>query len=159
MKKRLILIFYIISLILLAKCDDQASEDDSSSFEDYDSNKYFKESVKEYLIEHKLYDSDKIIKPEEMKIIFLGVITEGEPDGSPDYMGGIFGSLADYFVEKYYKDKKEIKGKDLYDLFDMNEISKKFEELMANNPFFNGSEEEENDFDSMDAVGNPSSDI
>ena len=159
MKKRLILIFYIISLILLAKCDDQTSEDDSSSFEDYDSNKYFKESVKEYLIEHKLYDSDKIIKPEEMKIIFLGVITEGEPDGSPDYMGGIFGSLADYFVEKYYKDKKEIKGKDLYDLFDMNEISKKFEELMANNPFFNGSEEEENDFDSMDAVGNPSSDI
>ena len=159
MKKRLILIFYIISLILLAKCDDQTSEDDSSSFEDYDSNKYFKESVKEYLIEHKLYDSDKIIKPEEMKIIFLGVITEGEPDGSPEYMGGIFGSLADYFVEKYYKDKKEIKGKDLYDLFDMNEISKKFEELMANNPFFNGSEEEENDFDSMDAVGNPSSDI
>ena len=158
MEKRLILIFYIISLILLTKCDDQTSEDESSSFDDYDPNKYFKESVKEYLIEHKLYDSDKVIKPEEMKIIFLGVITEGEPDGSPDYMGGLFGSLADYFVEKYYKDKKEIKGKDLYDLFDMNEISKKFEELMADNPLFNGSEEE-NDFDSRDAVGDPNSDI
>ena len=161
MKKRLMLIFYIISLILLAKCDekvDQVSEDDNSSYDDYDPNKYFKESVKEYLIEHKLYDSDKVIKPDEMKIIFLGVITDGEPDGSPDYMGGLYGNLADYFVEKYYKDKKEIKGKDLYDLFDMNEISKKFEELIADNPLFNGSEEE-NDFDSRDAVGDPSSDI
>ena len=156
MEKKLILIF--LSLILLSKCDDQTTEDDSSSFEDYDPNKYFKESAKEYLIEHTLYDSDKVIKPEEMKIIFLGVITEGEPDGSPDYMGGLFGSLADYFVKKYYKDKKEIRGKDLYDLFDMNEISKKFEELMADNPLFNGSEEE-NDFDSMDTVGDPSPDI
>ena len=161
MEKNLVIIFYIISLILLSKCDEkieQASEDDSSSFDDYDPNKYFKESLKEYLIEHKLFDSDKVIKPDEMKIIFLGVITEGEPDDSPDYMGGLYGNLADYFVEKYYKDKKEIKGKDLYDLFDMNEISKKFEELMADNPLFNGSEEE-NDFDSMDQVGDPSSDI
>ena len=161
MEKNLVIIFYIISLILLSKCDEkieQASEDDSSSFDDYDPNKYFKESLKEYLIEHKLFDSDKVIKPDEMKILFLGVITEGEPDDSPDYMGGLYGNLADYFVEKYYKDKKEIKGKDLYGLFDMNEISKKFEDLIADNPLFNG-HEEENDYDSRDVVGDPSSDI
>ena len=112
MEKRLMIIFYIISLISLAKFDekvDQTPEDENSSFDDYDPNKYFKESVKEYLIERKLYDSDKVITPEEMKIIFLGVITDGEPDGSPDYMGGLYGNLADYFVEKYYKEKKKLK--------------------------------------------------
>ena len=40
----------------------------------------------------------------------------------------------------------------------MNEITKKFEEIIADNPLFNGVEEE-NDFDSRDIVGDPSSDI
>ena len=40
----------------------------------------------------------------------------------------------------------------------MNEISKKFEDLIADNPLFNG-HEEENDYDSRDVVGDPSSDI
>ena len=94
-----------------------------------------------------------------MKKIFLDVITEGDADGSLDYMGGIFKDLTEYFVNTYYKDRKEIKGKEIYDLIDINQISEKFEVMMGNNPYFGFGEEEENDYDSRDAIGEPNTDV
>ena len=161
MKKVIIFIFVFFSLIFISECEDNNPEDDFEEshfdYEDFDGSQYFKESLKEYLEENKLFDSEKIIKKEQMKKIFLDVITEGDPEGTPDYMEGIFQELAEYFVNLYYKERKEIKGKDLYDLIDIKEISMKFEAMMGNSVNFGG--EEEFDYDSRDAVGNPNPDI
>ena len=100
-----------------------------------------------------------------MKKIFLEVITEGEAESSADYFGGIFNELADYFVNSYYVNKKEIKGKEIYDLIDINQISSKFEQMMGDNPYYNGmngdntDDDENNDYDSRDDVGEATPDV
>ena len=60
-------------------------------------------------------------------------------------------------MDTYYKDKSVIKGKEIYDLIDINIISSKFDQMVGN--FQNMSEEEDSDYDSRDAVGEPNSDI
>ena len=142
MEKKLVFIFSLLSLLLFGKCLKRDEED--LPYDEY-TNKYFKDFLKEYLMEHKLYKSKRLIKPAELKSIFIEVIAQGEPDTS-----GIYKSLADYFVEKYYKENKEIKAKDIFKLFDINEISQKFEQLMAENPLFNPYAEEEDDYDFND---------
>ena len=44
-----------------------------------------------------------------------------------------------YFLDKYYKKKKIIRGKDLYQLINMEEISTKFQQI-SSNPDFDFSE-------------------
>jgi hypothetical protein len=100
-----------------------------------------------------------------MKKIFLEVITEGEAESSTEYFGGIFNELADYFVNSYYVNKKEIKGKEIYDLIDINQISERFEQMMGDNPYYNGmnsdivDDDENNDYDSRDDVGEATPDV
>ena len=162
MDKKLFLIILFLSLIFMSKCEDDFPEEnleDNYDYDDFDGQHYFKESLKEYLVEKKLFDSERAIQRDEMKKIFLDVITEGDADGSLDYMGGIFQDLTEYFVNTYYKDRKEIKGKEIYDLIDINQISEKFEVMMGNNPYFGFGEEEENDYDSRDAIGEPNTDV
>ena len=161
--EKLFFITSLISLLFLSKCSDLPLEtwENNLDYDEFDSNNYFKEQLKEYLVEHKLFDSEKIIQPEELKQIFLEVTTDGESDESLEYMEGVFEKLADHFVNEYYRERRKIKGKDIYDLIDINAISMKFEEIMANNPYFGGfnNNEEEYDFDSRDAVGDPSYDV
>ena len=160
MEKQLIFIFSLLSLLLFGKCLKRDEED--LSYDEY-SNKYFKDFLREYLMEHKLYKSKRLVNPAELKNIFIEVITQGEPDTS-----GLYKNLADYFVDKYYKENKEIKAKDIFKLFDIHEISQKFEQLMAENPDLNpygyGKEEEDDydyddGYDSRDYIGDPSEDI
>ena len=156
MEKKFIFIFSLISLLLFGKCIKRDEEE--LSYGEY-TDKYFKDFLKEYLMEHKLYKSKRLIKPAEMKTIFIEVIAQHEPDNT-----GLFKNLADYFVEKYYKENKEIKGKDIFNLFDINEISRKFEQLMAENPHFNPYEEEDeynydDGYDTRDYFGDPSEDM
>ena len=108
-------------------------------------------------MEHKLYKSKRLIKPAEMKNIFIEVIAQHDLDNT-----GLYNNLADYFVEKYYKKNKEIKGKDIFNLFDINEISQKFEQLMAENPNLNPYEEDDeydDGYDIRDYFGDPSEDL
>ena len=166
MDKKLFLIFILLSLLFIYKCKENSpeeeeweeEEDDDDYYGDYDGDDYFKQSLKEYLVENNLFDSDRIIKPDEMRKIFLDVIAEGDPEGGSEYMEPIFKDLADYFVNTYYKDKPEIRAKQIYDLIDINVISMKFEQMMGDNPYYNGFEEE-NDFDSRDVVGEPTPDV
>ena len=165
MKKKLIFVL-VFSLIFLIKCDEDyddsiyhnSEEEDYGYYDDDDyyydryGYGYFKASLKEYLVENKLFNSDRIIEPDEMKKIFLDVVTEG-PDNSPDYLKKTIDELADYFVELYYNEKRQIKGKDIYKLIDIEEISMKFDELTGENPSFN---EEEDDLDSL---GKPKVDL
>ena len=164
MDKKLFLIISLLSLILNSKCEENHSEEEEEDWEegddydDFEGDDYFKHSLKEYLVANKLFDSDRLIKRDEMKKIFLDVISDGDPEGAPGYMESVFHDLTEYFVNTYYKDRPQIRGKDLYDLIDINEISMKFEQMMGDNPYYNGYEEEK-DFDNRDVVGEPSPDV
>ena len=64
----------------------------------------------------------------------------------------IYEQLADYFIEKYYTKKKEIRGKDIFKLFNFNEISLKLNELIQANPYYG---EEDDDKLKDDEDDNP----
>ena len=120
---------------------------------DYNFNEedhYFKSSLKEYLVENKLFESERVIEPDELKKIFLDVITDDGPENSPENMRKSLYELAEYFVERYYNEKKQIRGKDIYDLFDINDISAKFSDIVGDTINYNNDyNEEEDDLDAM----------
>ena len=165
MDKKIFLLLFIIfsSLIFITKCEDEnfdeeEEEENDFNYDDFEGDDYFKQTMKEYLVENNLFNSDRLIKRDEMKKIFLDLISQGDPEGG-DYMEPTFHDLTEYFVNTYYKDRPEIRGKDIYNLIDINEISMKFEQMMGDNPYYDGSYEDEKDFDSRDAVGEPSPDV
>ena len=163
--------FYIIILlnITLSKCEEiPEGEDNNNDYDDGYSEDYFKESLKKYLVERNLFESEEPVSKEQMKKIFLEVITEGDYESSSEYFSGIFNELADYFVDSYFVNRKEIKGKEIYNLININHISDKFEQMLGNNQHFvnddnstnvNDEDEDNNEYDSRDDVGEPSPDV
>ena len=152
----------ILSLFFLLKSEEtpepklEPNENNNDEAFEEDGDMYFKKTLKEYLVEKNLFESDRIIEPDEMKKIFLESVTEGDAESSAEYFGGIFIELADYFVNEYYKERKEIRGKDIYDLINLDPISKKFEQLMSDNSKYNGADDNSdnnndyNDYDNYD---------
>ena len=136
MKKEIIIIFLLLSLILLIKCDDEEESlnNEEEEFSELERNNYFKESLKEYLIEHNLFNNEKLIKKTDINKIFINVLTGQEKDTLPEEIVETFNKLSDYFINIYYEHKKEIRGKEFYDLVDMGAIFKKMEELFGDNP-------------------------
>ena len=127
MSKPIIIFLIFISLISIDYCDD---EDDSAYLIDNTKEiERFKKSLKEYLIKNELFESEKIIEKDEMKKIFFDVILAKPVTFIPEYLQEMLEYLSNFFIEKYYKNKKEIKGKEVYDLIDIVEISRKFEEM------------------------------
>ena len=123
MIKNLFLILLLISILSLLKTENLI-------YENYDEEQYFKELVKIYLIDKNLWESDKLIKPDEIRKLFIDVINEGEY--MDNKLKNVFDKVINYFIEKYYKEKKDIKGKDLYDLININELIRKFDDLIKN---------------------------
>ena len=149
------LYFFIILSLLLVKSKCNENEINSSNKEDIDDNVgddfygYFKQTLKDYLVKNNLFNSDKEIEPKEMKKIFFEVVTEGGPESSPKQLRKAFDKLANYFVQKYYNEKKQIKGKDIYNLIDIDEIYNIFIEINGENPLYNEEEEEKFDNDNI----------
>ena len=161
MSKKFIFLTIFFSFFSLILSQDIQEEEISEDFyyDNYDGEQYFKEIVKDYLIEKNLWKSEKLIQPEELRKIFIDIIMDGE-----DYKNGklkdAFDKLVDYFIDKYYKDKKEIRGKDIYDLIGVTEISLKFEELIGEQKYDEEEDEDEDDqYDNMDIVGDPNVDF
>ena len=123
MLKNLFLIIIFISILSMLKTENLI-------YEKYDENQYFKEFVKNYLIEKNLWESDKLIQPDEIRKLFIDIINEGEY--MDNKLKNVFDKVINYFIEKYYKEKKDIKGKDLYDLININELIRKFDDLIKN---------------------------
>ena len=173
MSKKILLIYFSIILlfnIYISKCEETPEgENNNNDYDDGYSENYFKETLKNYLVERNLFESEEPVSKEQMKKIFLDVVTEGEYESSSEYFGGVFNELADYFVDSYFVNRKEIKGKEIYDLININHISDKFEQMLGNNPHFvndenntnNNDDEDEdnNEYDSRDDVGEPSPDV
>ena len=153
MLKNLFFLIILLSFLSLSKADDLI-------YDNYDEDQYFKELIKDYLVEKNLWESDKLIKPDEIRKIFIDIINEGK-EYKNQKLKNAFEEVINYFIDKYYKEKKEIKGKDLYELININEVHLKFDELIKNK--INDKEENENDldkqFDNMDIIGEPNLDF
>lgn len=132
MSKKFIFIYILLSIIFITKAEEESEKNDEE----------FQKYLKQYLIDKNLFDSEEPVKPEEMKKIFMDIITEGEYESNKEYYETIFSELADYFVNTYYVNRKEIKGKQIYDLIDINQISEKYELMMSY--YSEDSDEEEN---------------
>ena len=165
MSKKLISLYLIIifSILFIAQSEEEI-EEISNIESDYDDGygyDYFKDNLKQYLIQRKLFDSEEPVKKKELKEIFLDVITEGNEESLGEYFQKLFNELADYFVDSYFVNRKEIKGKEIYDLIDINQISEKFQQMVGDNPFNsdNYTDNENEDSNSMDEVGEATSDV
>ena len=169
MSKRVALTLILFFLITLIKSEDEETtidegeEMDDYVYDNYDGEQYFKEIVKEYLERNNLWQNDKLIQPDELKKIFLDIISDGEEDSEPRFKEA-FDKLADFFIDKYYKEKKEIRGKDVYDLIGITEISLKFDEILGlrsedDEDEDDDDDDDDNDDDNMDMVGEPNIDF
>ena len=142
MKKQIIYLLALFSIILLVKCYDydydmiHYDDEEEDDYDEDDGYETFRKSLREYLTENKLIDSDKLIKPKRLKKIFSETVGDTDVDGIPQKIKDIYEELADFFIEKYYTKKKEIRGKDIFKLFNFNEISLKLNELIQANPYY-----------------------
>ena len=134
MSKKFIFIYIIIllSLIFIIKAEEETGNEVEE----------FRQYLKQYLIDKKLFDSEEPVKPAEMKKIFIDIITEGEYESNKEYNEEFFNEFVDYFVDSYYVNRKEIKGKQIYDLIDINQIYEKYE-LMMN--YYSEADDDENE--------------
>ena len=157
MNKFLIFLLSLFSVLLLIKCfdldyeidlDDEDEDDDDDEYDD-DGYAQFRKNLKDYLTEHNLINSDKLVKPKRMRKIFLETFGDMDVDGIPEQVKNMYQELADFFVEKYYTKKKEIRGKDVYKLFNFDEISMKFNEIYQANPYY-GEDKLEKDYENQD---------
>ena len=173
MSKKLYLLFIFLSIISLIHSDEDINdyyELEDLIYDKEDDENYFKEIVKNYLIENKLWDDNKLIQPDELKKIFLDITSDGE-DINDNKIKNIFDKVADYFIKRYYKVKKEITGKDIYKMMKVSQITFKFEEFLKERK---GDEDEEeldeddddddyNDYydryDNMNDFGEPNDDL
>ena len=164
MSHNILLVLIILYLITLIKSEDLTLDeeelDDDYVYDNYDSEKYFKELVKEYLEDNDLWKSDELIQPDELRKIFLDIITDGEESSEPSFKEAL-DKLADFYMDKYYKERKEIRGKDVYDLLDITEISLKYDEILAEKyeDEDDDDDEDEDEYDNMDMIGEPNIDF
>ncbi len=161
--KNMFILLIILSLLILNKSldDDEFPEENSyDTFDDsFDDSSFFKSSLKEYLLEKDLYDSNRPIKPNELRKIFLEVISEGDPKNIPSYLKNTFNKLAEHFIVKYYNENKQITGKDIINLFDINEINSQFDKIVGDTTLYDIYGEEEDDQDNRDAIGEPKTEL
>ena len=160
MSYNILLTLILLFLISLIKSENSTLDEEEMNdyvYDNYDGEQYFKEIVKEYLEEKKLWKSDKFIQPYELRQIFLDIITDGEESSEPKFKEA-FEKLADFFIDKYYKEKGEIRGKDVYDLIGITEISLKFDELLGEKAKYD-EDEDDDEYDNMDVVGEPNIDF
>ena len=134
--------FYILTLIsfllllpkLLLKTNyiDDFLDDFDIKYE-----RNLKKYLKKYLISNNLFNNERIVEIGEMRKIFLDVMLEGASiDEIDNNTKEIYEELAKIFLQKYYKENEEIRGKDIYDLININEIKQKFYELNGEVPLY-----------------------
>ena len=140
MTKHLITLIILFSLMSLYKLHE--SYDDYDGFPDIDENdndydlndeKYyenFNKTLKNYLIENGYFESDRLIDPPELKKIVFDVISEADPDIISENLKKIFTQLAEKFTDVYYNDNKQIRGRDIYGLINIDDIWAGFDDYL-----------------------------
>ena len=132
--------------------DDYDGIDVNNDYSYYDN---FNETLKDYLVDNGYFDSERLIEPHEMKKIIYEVISDGDPDKNSEGVNNIFKQLAERFTEVYFNDKKQIRGKDIYGLINIDDIWERFDDYLDYNvsdkfdPF---DDDENDDLDDKDDI-------
>ena len=132
----ILLIFIIFLSISLIKSKTNLIDD---VLDDYDIKyeEYLKKFFLNYLNNNNLISSDKLITENEMKKIIVDIMLEGlSPSEIEENILMLYKELADIFIEKYYKEKKDIKGKDLINIINIKELMQKYYELIGESPIY-----------------------
>ena len=132
----ILLIFIIFLSISLIKSKTNLIDD---ALDDYDIKyeEYLKKFFLNYLNNNNLISSDKLITENEMKKIIVDIMLEGtSPSDLEENTLMAYNELADIFIEKYYKEKKFIKGKDLINIINIKELIQKYYELNGESPIY-----------------------
>lgn len=93
----------------------------------------FQESLKEYLQRNNLYENKTAeVPPEKMRELFKEVLTGGEEIDAPPEVIAALKNLTEQFITEEYTNKKRtvIMGNELFDLFNITDLSKKFEKIL-----------------------------
>ena len=141
--KKNISFFIIINVLIVNILNKNDDIDDLIENYDLKYEEYLKNFIKNYLKENDLLENERLIGPGEMKKIFIDILMEGiSIDDVDEYTKEMNEELARIFISKYYSKKKEIRGKDIYDLIDINEIKQKYYQLNGEIPFIEDDDNE-----------------
>ena len=133
------IIFSIVSILFLLKINISSStkqeEDYEKAAEDYKNNyiKEFKEKVKKYLTEKRLYKNESaLISKEEFRNIFRDIMSDGDEGNVSEGFGETFNSLTDFFIEDAFPEGVEyLKGSKIHTFFEYENIIDKFNKYMG----------------------------
>ena len=132
----LIFLIFILSYILIIDCKTNLVDD---VLDDYDIKyeEYLKNFFLNYLENNDLISSDKLVTEDDMKKIIIDIMLEGlSPNEVEENILTLYKDLADILIQKYYKEKKEIKGKDLINIINIKELMQTYYELNGESPIY-----------------------
>ena len=132
----LIFLIFILPYILIIDCKTNLVDD---VLDDYDIKyeEYLKNFFLNYLENNDLISSDKLVTEEDMKKIIIDIMLEGlSPNEVEENILTLYKDLADILIQKYYKEKKEIKGKDLINIINIKELMQTYYELNGESPIY-----------------------
>ena len=107
--------------------------------DDYDIKyeEYLKNFFLNYLENNDLISSDKLVTEDDMKKIIIDIMLEGlSPNEVEENILTLYKDLADILIQKYYKEQKEIKGKDLINIINIKELMQTYYELNGESPIY-----------------------
>ena len=128
----ILLLLYIIDINCKTNLVDDVLDDYDIKYEEYLKNFFMN-----YLENNDLISSDKLVTEEDMKKIIIDIMLEGlSPNEVEENILTLYKDLADILIQKYYKEKKEIKGKDLINIINIKELMQTYYELNGESPIY-----------------------
>ena len=128
----ILLLLYIIDINCKTNLVDDVLDDYDIKYEEYLKNFFLN-----YLENNDLISSDKLVTEDDMKKIIIDIMLEGlSPNEVEENILTLYKDLADILIQKYYKEKKEIKGKDLINIINIKELMQTYYELNGESPIY-----------------------
>ena len=128
----IIILLYIIDINCKTNLVDDVLDDYDIKYEEYLKNFFMN-----YLENNNLISSDKLVTEDDMKKIIIDIMLEGlSPNEVEENILTLYKDLADILIQKYYKEKKEIKGKDLINIINIKELMQTYYELNGESPIY-----------------------
>ena len=128
----IIILLYIIDINCKTNLVDDVLDDYDIKYEEYLKNFFLN-----YLENNDLISSDKLVTEDDMKKIIIDIMLEGlSPNEVEENILTLYKDLADILIQKYYKEKKEIKGKDLINIINIKELMQTYYELNGESPIY-----------------------
>ena len=128
----IIILLYIIDINCKTNLVDDVLDDYDIKYEEYLKNFFLN-----YLENNDLISNDKLVTEDDMKKIIIDIMLEGlSPNEVEENILKLYKDLADILIQKYYKEKKEIKGKDLINIINIKELMQTYYELNGESPIY-----------------------